>query len=178
MVATTATPSNANLFPPPPPGLNYIAALQPSITFLMIGTTFSGILLPLLVALFQFSTKSTRRKPIFILNVISITLGLILGIYNAYIEVSNSTNKLPLCFANFRIKSDHCNVISYQAILAISWTGVLAHDNFYCLGCGDDTAFTPFGSIPIFAYTKTALVRHLHSVGRTETWEDCQHFNI
>ena len=121
MATTTATPSNANLFPPPPPGLNYIAALQPSITFLMIGTTFAGILLPLLVALFHFSTKNTRRKPIFILNVISITLGLVLGIYNAYIEVSNSINELPSkSLANFRIKSDQCNVISYEAILAIS----------------------------------------------------------
>jgi hypothetical protein len=54
----------------------------------MIGTVFSGILLPLLVALFYFSTKSSRRKPIFILNVVSIVFGLVLGIYNAYIEIT------------------------------------------------------------------------------------------
>ena len=94
MAAAAAAPTGLNVFPPPPPGLNYIAAIQPSITFLMIGTVFSGILLPLLVALFHFSTKHTRRQPIFILNVISITLGLTLGIYNAYIEVKNLANRL------------------------------------------------------------------------------------
>jgi len=88
MAAAAAAPTGLNVFPPPPPGLNYIAAIQPSVTFLMIGTVFSGILLPLLVALFHFSTKHTRRQPIFILNVICITLGLTLGIYNAYIEVT------------------------------------------------------------------------------------------
>jgi len=89
----TATPNPIpNTFPLPPPGLNYIAAIQPSIVFLMIGTAWSGILLPLLVAVFFFSTKDSRRKPIFIMNVVSIALGLIMGIYNGILEVSRLKN--------------------------------------------------------------------------------------
>ncbi|KAH9483523.1 Ribosome production factor 2-like protein [Psilocybe cubensis] len=76
-----------NVFPPPPPGLNYIAAIQPSLTFLMIGTAWGGVLLPLLVALFYFSTKDTRRRPIFILNVLSILLGLFMVFFNAVLEI-------------------------------------------------------------------------------------------
>ena len=75
--------------PPPPPGLNYIAAIQPSIIFLMIGTIWTGILLPLMIALFFFSSKDTRRKPIFILNVLSMSLGFIVGIVNACSMVSH-----------------------------------------------------------------------------------------
>ena len=75
--------------PPPPPGMNYIAAIQPSIVFLMIGTIWTGILLPLIVALFFFSSKDTRRRPIFILNVLSLLLGFVLGIFNACSEVSH-----------------------------------------------------------------------------------------
>ena len=74
---------------PPPPGMNYIAAIQPSIVFLMIGTIWTGILLPLMVALFFFSSKDTRRKPIFILNVFSLSLGFLLSIFNAYAQVSH-----------------------------------------------------------------------------------------
>jgi hypothetical protein len=82
--------STSFLPPPLPPGMNfYIAAIQPSIVFLMIGTIWTGILLPLMVALFFFSSKDTRRKPIFILNVLSLSLGFLLGIFNAYIQVSH-----------------------------------------------------------------------------------------
>ncbi|TFK37705.1 hypothetical protein BDQ12DRAFT_569585, partial [Crucibulum laeve] len=70
--------------PPPPPGLNYIAAIQPSFNMLMIGTSFSAALIPLLIVLFFFSTKALRRMPIFILNVISILLGISMGILNVY----------------------------------------------------------------------------------------------
>ncbi|KAH9478635.1 hypothetical protein JR316_0009092 [Psilocybe cubensis] len=83
MDANSTVDSAPNVFPPPPVGLNYIAAIQPSLTFLMIGTVWGGILLPLLVALFFFSSKTTRRRPIFILNVFSITLGLFMSIFNA-----------------------------------------------------------------------------------------------
>jgi hypothetical protein len=81
--------STSFLPPPPPPGMNYIAAIQPSIVFLMIGTIWTGILLPLMVALFFFSSKDTRRQPIFILNVLSLSLGFLLGIFNACTEVSH-----------------------------------------------------------------------------------------
>ncbi|KAF7351319.1 hypothetical protein MSAN_01563400 [Mycena sanguinolenta] len=76
--------------PPPPPGLNYIAAIKPSVTLLMIGTVWCSMLIPLLVILFAFSSPSLRRRPLFILNVIAVLIGIVLGIANAYLEVVTS----------------------------------------------------------------------------------------
>ncbi|KAF9487796.1 hypothetical protein BDN71DRAFT_1404265 [Pleurotus eryngii] len=74
--------SAPNSFAPPPPGLNYIEAIRPSVTMLMIGSVWSAVLVPLLCVLFFFSTKDLRRKPIFILNVCSILLGIAMGLLN------------------------------------------------------------------------------------------------
>lgn len=46
----------------------------------MIGHTFTVILIPLIFALFYFSTPLSRRRPIFILNVIAIVLAFTAGI--------------------------------------------------------------------------------------------------
>ncbi|KAG7093929.1 hypothetical protein E1B28_007564 [Marasmius oreades] len=76
-------------FPPPPPeGLAYLAAIRPSLNLLMIGTVFTSLLVPIAVALFVFSTPSLRRKPIFILNVIAVLLGIAEGILNGYLEIT------------------------------------------------------------------------------------------
>ncbi|KAJ7693216.1 hypothetical protein B0H17DRAFT_839329, partial [Mycena rosella] len=74
--------------PPPPPGLNYIAALKPSVTLLMIGTVWSSMLIPLLIVLLLFSNPRLRRQPIFILNFIAVLAGIVLGIINIYLEVT------------------------------------------------------------------------------------------
>ncbi|EJF58933.1 hypothetical protein BD309DRAFT_208803 [Dichomitus squalens] len=74
----------AAVFTPPPPGLNYTAALDPSIKFLLIGTACSATLIPIAVMLFFFSTPSGRRQPVFILNVFIIALGLAEGGVNIY----------------------------------------------------------------------------------------------
>ena len=73
--------------PTPPPGLNYIAIIQPSLNFLVIATLFSAMLVPILVALFLFSTPSLRTKPIFILNVISVLFGMVQGTLAIYGQV-------------------------------------------------------------------------------------------
>lgn len=46
----------------------------------MIGHTFTVILIPLIFALFYFSTPLSRRRPIFILNVIAIILAFTAGV--------------------------------------------------------------------------------------------------
>ncbi|KAJ6613934.1 hypothetical protein B0H10DRAFT_2269227 [Mycena sp. CBHHK59/15] len=74
--------------PPPPPGLNYIAAIKPSLTLLMIGTVWSSMLIPLLIVLLLFSNSSLRRQPLFIMNVISVFAGIVLGIMNIYLETT------------------------------------------------------------------------------------------
>ena len=71
----------------PPPGTNYIAAIEPSLNLLMIGTVWSSFLIPIAVSLFFFSTSSLRRRPVFILNVLSVGLGLVQGALNIYNEV-------------------------------------------------------------------------------------------
>ncbi|KAJ6496768.1 hypothetical protein DFH09DRAFT_1103559 [Mycena vulgaris] len=83
----TTIPTNF-LPPPPPPGLNYIAAINPSLTLLMIGTVWSAMLIPLLIVLLLFSNPGLRRQPIFILNFIAVLAGIVLGIINIYLEVT------------------------------------------------------------------------------------------
>ncbi|KAI0326460.1 hypothetical protein GY45DRAFT_109113 [Cubamyces sp. BRFM 1775] len=65
--------------PPPPPGLNYIAPIRIAVRDLLIAHSFSILLLSLLIALLYFSTRHTRRQPIFLLNVFTILLALSVG---------------------------------------------------------------------------------------------------
>ena len=65
--------------PPPPPGLNYIAPIRIAVRDLIITHTFSILLVSLLIALLYFSTKHSRRQPIFLLNVFTILLALSVG---------------------------------------------------------------------------------------------------
>ncbi|KAI0776549.1 hypothetical protein BD413DRAFT_602137 [Trametes elegans] len=81
--AALAAAAAASL-PPPPAGLNYVAAIQPSLVLLLIGTVWSSFLIPIAIALFFFSTPTTRRQPVFIMNVIAILLGITEGTINVY----------------------------------------------------------------------------------------------
>jgi hypothetical protein len=65
--------------PPPPPGTNFLAVIRPSLDDILIAHTFTVILIPLLISLFYFSTPALRTHPIFILNVIAISLALAVG---------------------------------------------------------------------------------------------------
>jgi len=75
--------------PPPPPGLNYLAVIEPAVTFSLLGAFFGGILIPLLIFLFLFSTPASRGHPVFVLNVAIILLGLALAAVNVGQEWSN-----------------------------------------------------------------------------------------
>ncbi|KAJ7732258.1 hypothetical protein B0H14DRAFT_2479696 [Mycena olivaceomarginata] len=55
----------------------FVHAIRPAITFILIATVFGSMLVPLLILLFALSNPYTRRKPIFILNVLSVSLGII-----------------------------------------------------------------------------------------------------
>ena len=63
-----------------PPGTDPTAIISPSLQSLIIGQTFLVLLVPLLIALFYYSTPYSRRQPIFILNVIALTLAFTAGI--------------------------------------------------------------------------------------------------
>ncbi|PBL02843.1 hypothetical protein ARMGADRAFT_981710 [Armillaria gallica] len=68
----------------PPPGTNYIAIIKPTLAGVLIAHSFTVILVPLLIALLYLSTPRGRRKPIFILNVITISLAFTTGVLLDY----------------------------------------------------------------------------------------------
>ncbi|KAJ7130731.1 hypothetical protein C8R43DRAFT_1024758 [Mycena crocata] len=67
----------------------YVEAIRPAFTFILIPPIFSAMLVPLLIMLFALSTPQTRRGPIFILNVISISLGITLGALSAHLAMES-----------------------------------------------------------------------------------------
>ena len=62
--------------PNPPPGLNYIAAIKPSLNFILIVAPLGSLLVPTVAVLLFFSTPTSRKRPIFILNLCACLLGL------------------------------------------------------------------------------------------------------
>ena len=66
----------------------FTESIKPAVIFLMVGTVFPTILLAMLVALCYLSTETSRRRPIFILNILDLLLGIATGIWNDYIEAS------------------------------------------------------------------------------------------
>lgn len=79
--------SDATQFPPPPPaGLNYIAAIRPSLNFILVLTPLGAVLVPLIITLFFFSTPQSRRHPVFILNIFACLSGIVEAALNAALE--------------------------------------------------------------------------------------------
>lgn len=73
--------------PPPPPGFTYIALVTPCLKLLIIGTVWAATLVPLLVLLLFLSNPKIHRQPIFLMNVFSVTMGIVVGIMNMKIYV-------------------------------------------------------------------------------------------
>ncbi|KAI0071401.1 hypothetical protein K474DRAFT_1669036 [Panus rudis PR-1116 ss-1] len=80
MAHTTQTSPEYVAFPPPPPGTNYIAVIKPCLTYLLLMTVWTSMLIPIIIVLFLFSTSSLRRKPVFILCVLIVSMGIAEGI--------------------------------------------------------------------------------------------------
>ncbi|GJE92706.1 hypothetical protein PsYK624_088620 [Phanerochaete sordida] len=62
----------------------FAEAIRPPIIFLLLTVIFASMLIPILITLLWLSTPATRRQPIFILNVISILIGIGIGIWSSY----------------------------------------------------------------------------------------------
>ncbi|KAL4075467.1 hypothetical protein J3A83DRAFT_1975525 [Scleroderma citrinum] len=60
----------------------FIDGIRPSFNFVVGITAFNACLLTLLVIMFVFSTRESRRRPVFRLNVMSILIATVLGILN------------------------------------------------------------------------------------------------
>lgn len=71
----------------PPAIVAFIASIKPVLNVLLVSCVWLGISIPLLFALFWFSTKQLRRKPIFLFNVVSILIGVVMGALNIFILV-------------------------------------------------------------------------------------------
>ncbi|KAJ7249715.1 hypothetical protein C8J57DRAFT_687390 [Mycena rebaudengoi] len=65
----------------------YAQAIRPALSFILISTVFGAMLLPLLILLFALSTPKTRRRPIFILNVLSVSLGITTAALSAHLAI-------------------------------------------------------------------------------------------
>lgn len=71
-----------------PPGVAaYVKTITSSLTLLVIGAVWAAVLVPLLILLLFFSTPSLRRRPIFLMNLVSVSLGITLGIINTKLFV-------------------------------------------------------------------------------------------
>lgn len=97
-------------YPPPPAGFNYLAVIRPSLKLMLLCSAWSSALVPLLFALFLFSSRSLRRTPIFMLNVVSIIMGLALGVLAYYNGVS--VNRLPLNGSIYESRVGYGNSVS------------------------------------------------------------------
>ncbi|KII90344.1 hypothetical protein PLICRDRAFT_38849 [Plicaturopsis crispa FD-325 SS-3] len=78
---------SSEVLPPPPAGLNYTAVIGPSLSFLLLGTVFSSLLISIFIALLFFSDSKSRKRPIFVLNVLAVLLGVAEGAVNINIEI-------------------------------------------------------------------------------------------
>lgn len=75
-----------------PPGVAVIIgafakAIRAPINFVLIVTIFAAMLIPILVVLFWFSTPTSRKQPLFVLNVASILMGIGIAIWGIYVDV-------------------------------------------------------------------------------------------
>ncbi|EKM52434.1 uncharacterized protein PHACADRAFT_100589 [Phanerochaete carnosa HHB-10118-sp] len=70
----------------------YADGIRNPIGFVLVATIFASMLIPILIALFYFSTPTSRRQPAFILNVITILFGLGIAIWNNYLELAGVLN--------------------------------------------------------------------------------------
>jgi hypothetical protein len=66
----------------------FLQKIRQAFDLLMLGTSLPVLLVPLLFALFAFSTPQTRRSIMFKKCVIDVVLGIAFSVYGIYIEVS------------------------------------------------------------------------------------------
>ena len=66
----------------------YIAVITPPINLMMVSTSWTGILITLFVMLLFFSNHKMRKSPIFLLNLLSVSLGIALGVVSMITCVS------------------------------------------------------------------------------------------
>jgi hypothetical protein len=65
----------------------FASSLQTMLTYLIISATLGAILIPLMTALWAFSTPKTRKQPVFVLAMADICIGLAFAIWTIHTQV-------------------------------------------------------------------------------------------
>ncbi|KLO08017.1 hypothetical protein SCHPADRAFT_623851 [Schizopora paradoxa] len=84
-----------------PQGFNSLEAIRPALRDLLLSHSFTVTFVILLSALFYFSTPSTRKRPVFILNVVTLVLALAVGTildYRSVTAILSPQRHIPISF--------------------------------------------------------------------------------
>lgn len=80
---------------PGSPELVSIAVVRPLLQSLLLAHTLLTLLVPLLIALLYYSTRRSRRQPIFVLNVLVIAIAFSVGVLADFAGVSQPFGPIP-----------------------------------------------------------------------------------
>ncbi|KAK1235433.1 hypothetical protein PQX77_001346 [Marasmius sp. AFHP31] len=127
--------------PLPPAGTNFISAVQKTLIGVLLAQSFTVLLIPLTIALFWFSTPASRKKPIFILNIVAIALALTSGVLLIYrgITIILSPRHPPPLSLNLTVgvlgatQSIIVDIILLLRLISIYPRSYVGKTNFYSL---------------------------------------------
>ncbi|KAJ7351333.1 hypothetical protein DFH08DRAFT_957653 [Mycena albidolilacea] len=80
----------------------YAEGIRPAFAFILILTIFGTLFMPLLFLLLALSTPQLRRKPTFILNVVSVSIGIVSSALGTHITIRDILSP----FTNFNLTED------------------------------------------------------------------------
>jgi hypothetical protein len=107
-----------------------IFQITPPLVYLVFVTILSSMLVPLLVALFHYSSSKTRRQPVFIANVLALIGAISLGIFNIYIEVRSTPPRYrnPRHLISFNLQGGvfFSPLSGTRPTVYIAWAGLFA----------------------------------------------------
>ncbi|KAF9448445.1 hypothetical protein P691DRAFT_775406 [Macrolepiota fuliginosa MF-IS2] len=136
----------ASFPPPPPPGLNYIDAIRPSLNFILALTPLGAVLVPLIITLFVFSSPQSRRHPVFILNVLACCSGIVEAATNAALETKQILYPLEPVSKSLLTTVIAFSIVSPLFIDSILLFRILA---FYPIGITPTSTLVAIFSFPI-----------------------------
>ncbi len=161
---------DASSFPPPPPaGLNYIAAIRPSLNFILVLTPLGAVLVPLILVLFFFSSPRSRRHPVFVFNILACCSGICEAALNAALETKQILYPLEPVSKSLLTSVIAFAIVSPVFIDSILLFRILA---FYPLGTTPTSRLLAIFSLPALLKTGRfiAVVLYLnqftHSSGK------------
>jgi hypothetical protein len=123
------------VLPAPPLGTNHLSVISQDVTILLMTTMFSSFCVPMLVALFFFSSQHRcRRTPIFYLNVTVLLLGIFQAVYCVGIVTHNllhPLDQLPQGFLLFYYVLSFLTPILVEMVLIFRLAAVFTHPKYH-----------------------------------------------